>query len=67
MVMRANSLGELELDPMFVTGEGLIEPEGEEVRLATASDLSPADRLNCSILVIQSYDIWREHILFYVE
>nr|XP_027214226.1 uncharacterized protein LOC113807218 isoform X3 [Penaeus vannamei] len=50
VVMRANSLGELELDPMFVTGEGLIEPEGEEVRLATASDLSPADRLNCSIL-----------------
>lgn len=54
VVMRANSLGELELDPMFVTGEALIESEGEEVRLAAASDLSPGDRLNCSILVIKT-------------
>lgn len=50
VMMRVNSLGELELDPMFLNAETLSESETEEIRLTASSDITAQDRLTGSIL-----------------
>ncbi|XP_071541548.1 uncharacterized protein [Panulirus ornatus] len=50
VMMRVNSLGELELDPLFLSAEALSESETEEVRLTAPPDLTGHDRLTCNVL-----------------
>ncbi|KAG7171809.1 Cyclin-D-binding Myb-like transcription factor 1-like 1 [Homarus americanus] len=49
VMMRVNSLGELELDPLFLNTETLSESETEEVRLTASTDLTH-DHLATSVL-----------------
>nr|XP_045613577.1 cyclin-D-binding Myb-like transcription factor 1 isoform X2 [Procambarus clarkii] len=50
VMMRVNSVGELELDPMFLNTETLSESETDEMRLPVSTELTAQDHLTNSSL-----------------